>query len=38
MAASQAELERLKKEVAQFKNTVLELYRQHIASFDKCAG
>ena len=31
VAASQAELERLKKEVAQFKSTVLELYRQHIA-------
>lgn len=38
VAASQAELERLKKEVAQFKNTVLELYRQHIASLTNVPG
>ncbi len=38
MAASQAELERLKKEVAQFKSTVLELYRQHIASLTNVPG
>ena len=38
VAASQAELERLKKEVAQFKSTVLELYRQHIASLTNVPG
>ena len=38
VAASQTELERLKKEVAQFKNTVLELYRQHIASLTNVPG
>lgn len=38
VAASQTELERLKKEVAQFKSTVLELYRQHIASLTNVPG